>query len=217
MATLDKMSHYYWLENQKSKAGIGRYSLASWAQPFFDDIDPHTLKISDIKNPDEFVTELLASRNKASVHNEKESALPVESIVIDSAPKDILIEITDDLLLDMPRDILSEILVDFGSVEPSSEKDTFAPLNNDLIGLLDIDDIPVVMEENRRENLVEENTVDESVNLMDFDEPDTAKSTNQEEMNDSFDLLDLDEIVEELNKSFEPEVMKGKSNSLNNR
>ena len=29
LATLDKISHYYWLENQKSKAVIGRYNLAS--------------------------------------------------------------------------------------------------------------------------------------------------------------------------------------------
>ena len=221
LATLDKISHYYWLENQKSKAGIGRYSLAAWAKPFFDDIDPHALRISDIKNPDEFVTELLTSRNKASVHNEKESSPPAESIVFDSAPKDIHIEITDDLLLEMPRDILSDdlpnspdILVDFGSVEPSSEKDGFAPINKDLIGLLDIEDIPVIMEENERENLVEENTVDESVNLMNFDEPDTAKPTNQEEMNDSFDLLDLDEMVEELNKSFEFEVTKGSEDNI---
>ena len=120
MTTLYKISHHYW---QKSKAGIGRYSLASWAKPFFDDIDPHTLRISDIKNPDEFVTELLTSRNKASVSNEKESAPPVESIVFDSAPNDILIEITDELLSELPRDILSDdILGDFGSVEPSSER-----------------------------------------------------------------------------------------------
>ena len=33
LATLDKISHYYWLENQKSKAGIGKYNLADWAKP----------------------------------------------------------------------------------------------------------------------------------------------------------------------------------------
>ena len=59
MATLDKISQYYWLENQKSIAGIGKYNLADWAKPFFEYIDTHALKISDINNPDQFVTELL--------------------------------------------------------------------------------------------------------------------------------------------------------------
>ena len=35
LATLAKISQYYWLENQKSKAGIGMYNLASWVKPFF--------------------------------------------------------------------------------------------------------------------------------------------------------------------------------------
>ena len=175
------------------------------------------------------VTELLNSRNKSSVQNEIEPASSAESVIVSSVPKDIFIEISDDLLAEMPRDIpptgsdeLSnspDILVDIESVDKSSDTDAPTPLNMDLIGLLDlsfsdIQDIPVILEENTGENVGAENVVEESVNLMNFEETEAAKSTNQKDLNDSFDLLDLDEIVEELNKSLEPEVMQEDYNSV---
>ena len=108
LATLDKISHYYWLENQKSKAGIGKYKVAEWAKPFFGDIDPYALKISDIKNPDEFVTELLKSRGKESPPNSVPISGRQNATIIDTAPKDVFIDITDAVLVDV-QDILSDI------------------------------------------------------------------------------------------------------------
>ena len=63
---------------------------------FFQNIDPHALKISDITNPDEFVTELLNSRVRTT------EQIPSE-VVVESPPYDIFIEVTDDLLYNIPK------------------------------------------------------------------------------------------------------------------
>ena len=227
LATLDKISHYYWLENQKSKAGIGKYNLADWAKPFFENIDPHALKIGDIKNPDDFVSELLNSRNKVKPSGSKEKEVPVpdQHVVVDSLPKDsIFIAVTEDILAELTEDSLPEdtpelaedflpedmadsiaCLIDIEAASNfSDENDLNTPLHDDLIDLIDANfgDIPVIVAaETTKET--ELNTVNESINLMNFDE---AEPSVTDKANESFDLLDLDEMVEEMNRSFEAEV-----------
>ena len=123
-----------------------------------------------------------------------------------TVPKDdIFFVVTDDILAKLPGDSLPDdtedlidctssldLLVDIGATTNSSEKDTpSTPLNDDLIELIDTNfndilDIPVIIAEK-----IDSNTVDESINLMNFDVADRDKTTDKESLNESLDLLDL--------------------------
>ena len=84
------------------------------------------------------------------------------------------------------------------------EKESLAcSVQNLLDTTLHFEDIPVIL----RDDPVSEECPEheESTNLINFDENDVHVVEETSEHNKSLELMDLDEIVEEMNRSFEPE------------
>ena len=81
-------------------------------------------------------------------------------------------------------------------------------VQNDLIHLLDttlhFEDIPVILANYPVSEECPEH--EESINLINFDEIYVDVQEETSEHNESLELMDLDVIVEEMNRSFEPDV-----------
>ena len=133
------------------------------------------------------MTELLNSRVRIT------EKIPSEVVVVESPPNDIFIEVTDDLLSNIPKTSSSSqisspsedvpVLLDLDKLP---ERDLLScSVQNDLVHLLDttlhFEDIPVVLENAP----VSEEYPDheESINLINFDEINVAAQEETSEYN----------------------------------